>query len=156
MGTNVRSLLLLALALLPTATPTSPAGAQDTAPVTAPRRPSAGPGPGDTATGAVEGFFVCGAGRNATNAHYKRCDTGAEYSTACLSLRQKEVLYFDAVAPYNWQLYTYFGPFKATKAHYRANVSDYVDPPRTGWYVVGDGISPPPTVVSDRNASACP
>ena len=104
----------------------------------------------------VVGYFVCGAGRNASNAHYKRCDTGAEYSTHCLSLKPKEMLYFDAIAPYNWQIYSYYGPLKPVKVHYRANVSDFVDPPKHGWYTVNDGIDPPPFVLSDANATSCP
>ena len=81
----------------------------------------------------VEGFYVCGAGRNASNAHYLRCDTGAEYSTACMSLKPKEVMYFSAIPPYNWQLYTYEGPLKPVTVHYKVNMTDFLDPPTRGW-----------------------
>lgn len=105
----------------------------------------------------VEGFYVCRAGRNSSNAHYKRCDVGQEYSTACLSLKEKEILFFDAVPPYHWQIYTYEGPLKRIHIHYQVNVTDFVDPPRTGWYSVEDGIDPPPIVVGDDdNVTSCP
>ena len=102
------------------------------------------------------GYFVCGAGRNASNDHYKRCDTGGEYSTHCLSLKPKEILYFDAIAPYNWQIYSYYGPLKPVEVHYKVNVSDFVDPPKHGWYSVNDGIDPPPSVIKDVDVRSCP
>ena len=58
--------------------------------------------------------------------------------------------------PYSWEIYSYVpGLFHRPLTLYARNMTAWKDPPRTGWFAVGNASFPGPTVLSDSGRYNC-